>query len=702
VGRYGGRAVTDGPMRAASGPLRAHGLRRLRRLAGVPGDPYVFYTSSLAPVVLAVALLARRPGEAYVAVVLSTAAILIQLVLASRHTRYVARHPRLWPLARLAVPILYVGAAVQLIGGPALPLLALFAPMVAGAAAIGTLHGLATAGLAAVVYLGPEIGHLTTPAEVGLRGMTLAGVAVLLAVGTRRIVSALERAVREARASATAERRRGRQIAAIESVGRLLADHGPSPDLLERVLDVVVKRFGYQHATIYLGDERHVELVAQRGYVEAIAGFDPSAGVAGRVMRERQLAFVPDVAADTDYVPGTLNATSLITAPLLVDGRFLGLLNVETTGSRRLDATDRSLVGILAARISIALALGRDRQALQARAKLFRDIGTFSAEVSSSLAVGPLAEVLVAAIGRVVEAHLVVATLLERDTGRYVVRAVRGGDPAAVGREVRPGEGLGGRAIRDRAVVVDDALEPGTLPASVRDLDLPRLAHGVGLPLVRDGVVVGALTVARTADGTTFSDLEREGLQMLAGHAALAVANAYLHTDVSELAIRDPLTGLANRRHFDEALDRMLAVHRRERLSNPKPLSAILFDLDRFGAFNKEHGHQVGDAVLRTFGDVLSTRFRAGDLVARLGGEEFIVVLDGVDREGAVAIADEVRALLAARSVRADDGRPLTVTVSAGCAELDPADATRESLLRTADVALFMAKRSGRDRVVAA
>jgi len=127
-----------------------------------------------------------------------------------------------------------------------------------------------------------------------------------------------------------------------------------------------------------------------------------------------------------------------------------------------------------------------------------------------------------------------------------------------------------------------------------------------------------------------------------------------------------------------------------------------MFDLDRFGLFNKEHGHQVGDDVLKVFADVLTSRFRASDLVARLGGEEFIVVLDNAASDEAVGIADEVRGLLAGRSVRAEDGTQLTVTVSAGCAQLDPADPTRESLLRTADVALFMAKRAGRERVVAA
>jgi diguanylate cyclase (GGDEF)-like protein len=309
---------------------------------------------------------------------------------------------------------------------------------------------------------------------------------------------------------------------------------------------------------------------------------------------------------------------------------------------------------------------------------------------------------IIEATGRVVSADTLAVVLLDRASGRYLVRAVRGAPDTVLGKEIAVGEGLSGRAIRDCATVLDEDYGPEKLPVSIRHLGVPSVTHGVGLPLIRDGVVVGALTIARATAGTPFSGLQLEGLQLLASSAALAVANAFLHAEVAESAVRDPLTGLYNRRHFDEALDRMLAAHRRERLSGWRPLSAIVFDLDRFGVFNKEHGHQVGDEVLRAFADVLATRFRASDLVARLGGEEFIVVLDGATREQAVEAANEVRDRLAERSIRAEGGEALQVTVSAGCAELDRAHATRDSLLRTADVALFMAKRAGRDRVVAA
>jgi len=665
-------------------------------------DPYLFYTAALVPIVVLVAVVGQRPGEPATALLLSGAVLGAQALLG-----HVGRRRRLnlrvdWQVLRLLPPLAFVAIASRLIGGPSLPLIALYIPIVAAGAASGPVQGAVAAGLAAAALLGPEWENLGSTSAVALRGVTLAGVSLVLAFGTRRIVRALEQALAAARSAVLAERRRARQISALESVGRLLTAGGASGELIERVVEVIVGRFGYPYVTVYLGDSDRVHLAAQRGYVEALASFDASTGVAGRVMRTRELAFVPDVGADVDYVPGTLTATSLICAPLIVGPRLLGLLNVETTGTRRLDETDRSLVMIIASRIATSVALGQDRQALAARADLFRDIEAFGRDVTGSLAIEPLAEMMIEAIGRVVRADMLAVTLLNRTDGRYLVRGARGWLDDVVGREIQVGEGLAGRAIRDRTIVIDDTLNPDRFPRSVQDLDLQPLKRGVGLPLIRDGVVVGALTIGRTAVASPFTELELEGLQLLASSAALAVANAFLHAEVAELAVRDPLTGLYNRRHFDEALDRVLVERRRERLGGWRPLSAIIFDLDRFGLFNKKHGHQVGDQVLKVFAEVLATRFRAGDLVARLGGEEFIVVLSGADREDAVRVAEEVRGLLSARSVRAEDGSELRVSVSAGCAELDAADPTRESLLRTADVALFMAKRAGRDRVVAA
>ena len=132
------------------------------------------------------------------------------------------------------------------------------------------------------------------------------------------------------------------------------------------------------------------------------------------------------------------------------------------------------------------------------------------------------------------------------------------------------------------------------------------------------------------------------------------------------------------------------------------PATVILFDLDHFGAFNKRHGHRIGDVVLRGFGEVLLERFRASDLVARYGGEEFVAVLDGATLDDGVRIANEIRLAWASKTFTGVDGEPLHSTVSAGCARLQDDATGADELFTAADVGLAMAKAAGRDLVVAA
>jgi two-component system cell cycle response regulator len=216
---------------------------------------------------------------------------------------------------------------------------------------------------------------------------------------------------------------------------------------------------------------------------------------------------------------------------------------------------------------------------------------------------------------------------------------------------------------------------------------------------VHNAAVLGAVVVGRDGVNTEFTDLELEVLALLGAQAALAAANANLLAEVRALAIRDPLTGLFNRRHFDAAMEHILARWRRDR-SDAKPIAAIMFDLDRFGLLNNTYGHQAGDAVLKEFSGILLTRFRSADLVARYGGEEFVVVLEGSTLADAAKVAEDIRCDLESRVVRGPDHQEVRTTVSAGCAEIDPLNATKEALIETADHALFAAKRAGRNRVV--
>ena len=215
-------------------------------------------------------------------------------------------------------------------------------------------------------------------------------------------------------------------------------------------------------------------------------------------------------------------------------------------------------------------------------------------------------------------------------------------------------------------MVIDDRFEPGRRPI-LAEPDAPtEPMSGAAVPLIRDDVVVGALTVLRNDVDRPFAPNEVEALPILAGLVALAITNTFLHMEVTELSVRDALTGLFNRRHLDAAIGRMEASRSRRAPADREAAAAIIFDLDHFGAINKRYGHHTGDQILRAFADVLRARFRGADLVARYGGEEFVAILERATPEQAAAIADEVRVAFADVPVPAPDGTPIRSTVSAG------------------------------------
>jgi len=294
--------------------------------------------------------------------------------------------------------------------------------------------------------------------------------------------------------------------------------------------------------------------------------------------------------------------------------------------------------------------------------------------------------------------------LVNRDeaTGLFAINALAGGDPSVLGRQVKAGEGVSGKAITSRAVVVVDRMDRAAFPKAVRDVDLPDALVAMAAPMVIGDQVVGVVTWLRGDLSRPFTTQEQEVAGLLAGKVGLALANARLHQKTQDAAITDPLTGLRNRRHSDAKLEREDAVRRRIPAERRPERSAILFDLDHFGRINKSYGHQVGDRVLRLFADTLQARSRASDLVARYGGEEFVVILENASRDDALAIAEDVRTAFAKQRADTSTGDVIRTTVSAGCATLEAWEVEGSHLLERADVALAMAKQAGRNQVVAA
>ena len=182
----------------------------------------------------------------------------------------------------------------------------------------------------------------------------------------------------------------------------------------------------------------------------------------------------------------------------------------------------------------------------------------------------------------------------------------------------------------------------------------------------------------------------------LAAQAAVALDNARLHSIVQRQAVTDELTGLANRRSFQDTLESEL--RRAERFGNP--LALIFADLDDFKRVNDRFGHGVGDEVLRAFADVLRHRVRSIDQAARLGGEEFAILLPETDAAGAESLAESLRVATSRLSIPVG-ANFVQVTASFGVSAFPPVQSA-DDLMTSADLALYSAKRRGKDCVVTA
>jgi diguanylate cyclase (GGDEF)-like protein len=194
-----------------------------------------------------------------------------------------------------------------------------------------------------------------------------------------------------------------------------------------------------------------------------------------------------------------------------------------------------------------------------------------------------------------------------------------------------------------------------------------------------------------------FAAETRQLAEWLVAQAGVALENARLHDLVQHQAITDDLTGLVNRRRFLAVLDTEV-----ERAGQFKTgLAIVLIDLDDFKGVNDRFGHHSGDRVLAAFGSLLQEHIRDVDLAARLGGEEFALLLPEVEGRDAVLVAERLRRSLSGRPIASVEGNALSSTASFGVAQYRQGD-TGEELLRLADDALYRAKGEGKNRVCVA
>ncbi len=224
--------------------------------------------------------------------------------------------------------------------------------------------------------------------------------------------------------------------------------------------------------------------------------------------------------------------------------------------------------------------------------------------------------------------------------------------------------------------------------------------HNVTLiaPVMLKGKIEGLFCFGERVKSSDYEERELQQIAILANIISIAINNARLYQEVEQLSYTDAMTDLHNYRYFRMRLNEEIMRDKR----TGSGLSLLILDVDYFKNFNDTLGHQAGDRVLKQLSDILKETVRENDIVARYGGEEFAVILPSVDKKGAMILAERLRVNIEQAKFDGEEVQPgKRVTVSIGEASLLDSEMEADTLIKHADLALYAAKESGRNKVVA-
>jgi diguanylate cyclase (GGDEF)-like protein len=511
-------------------------------------------------------------------------------------------------------------------------------------------------------------------------------------------------------------------LAILSEIARLASEDLDLRPMLQRITDVLAARFSWEFVALVRVDEDPARFVCEAltthlptsvyvGY-----GRELHSGVVGAVAASGEPLLLDDVRNYPNYVETLPGARSELCVPIKHRGRVVAILNLESPRPAAFHF-QLPLVSAIAEQIAGAVASARLYAETKQRVGYLELLG----EISRTALEGEDLDDLIERIARFVHQRfgfLLVAIVVADDSGRFWKHRV-----LVTERELRIDKdhrwsveaGVVGRAIRtgEPQLVLDASHDPDYFPA------VEEVVAEYVVPIRYRQFVIGALNIESERVEDFDPDTLRV-LQMIATQVAGAIHQARLNQQLGEarsaleatnrqlqavnaalqqLSLLDALTGVANRRRFDDTLD----TEWRRSIRSREPIALLLVDVDSFKDYNDCYGHLRGDDCLRRVAREIDAGVqRAGDLVARYGGEEFAVVLPGIDRSAALRVAESLRGRIEALDIphqRSATGP--RVTASIGVAVLLPSTATSPaSLIAAADQALYAAKASGRNRVV--
>jgi diguanylate cyclase (GGDEF)-like protein len=466
-------------------------------------------------------------------------------------------------------------------------------------------------------------------------------------------------------------------------------------DLLRRTLDLNTA------VLLWLNDAgTHLRISELSTISEDVrdAPFLAGDGVLGAVLARRERVSLHDLKPSykVPYYDGPCPVRALAAIPLLEDGQLRGVLAIDRTENRAFTAHEEDLA-TQAARHCLR-AIQNERVFIQLerakveQGKLYRAARCLGAALSEK----DVLDAAVRSAREIASFDFAAVTIFDDEAKMHEVVAANGEIEDLVGSRFAPNAGLVSMVVQNRcALPYRGEFDAAHQVVLTRRFPWPKVPSLLVLPLLLHDRALGTLVLGARRRHA-FGEAARPTLEVLASHLATSLSNARMIAQLEKMATTDGMTGLLNKRAMLDEADRKVAAAARF----GRPLSVLVTDIDFFKKVNDTYGHDIGDVVIRGLGDVLKRHKRNTDVVSRFGGEEFVVLCEQTDAKGAMLLAERIREELGKIVFPAPTGE-VNVTCSIGVATFPDAGRDWETLFKSADEALYVSKRSGRNKSTA-